>query len=265
MNIIKASPIKTTKTPKINGRIIYKGPSIIDGSPIVCIVTGLADSSSNSKTGAMLQTWIIRSDIDPITASRTGNDVSVCGTCLHKGTPDLSKVNGWANNRTCYVALNQAPTAVYRTMKRGSYPMASQDETAELGRDRMVRLGSYGDPAALPQDVFKALISEAKGHTGYTHARGAGVDYANLMVSADNKKQAMGYHLNGKRTFRVIPVKQWQDNGRASLLKTEVLCPASKEAGQKATCETCRLCSGSSLRAKSIAIVAHGTSRNKVQ
>jgi hypothetical protein len=247
-------------------RIIYRGPSMIDGSPIVCIVTGLSSSSSNSKTGAMLQTWILSDNGQtPIEASRSGQDNSVCGTCVHRGISAPSKTTGWADGRTCYVALNQAPTAVYGAYKRGSYAMATLEQTAELGRDRMVRLGSYGDPAALPPAIFRALISKAKGHTGYTHGRGEGIDYDNLMVSADNKRQAQGYHLNNKRTFRVIPVSVWTDKGKASLLKTEVLCPASKEAGQKATCETCRLCSGSSIRAKSIAIVAHGTSRNGVK
>jgi hypothetical protein len=41
--------------------------------------------------------------------------------------------------------------------------------------------------------------------------------------------------------------------------KYEVLCPASKEAGYKATCETCLLCAGTSVKAKSIAIPVHGS------
>jgi hypothetical protein len=254
--------MKTT----VQNRIIYRGPSMIDGSPIVCIVTGLSSGSVNGKTGAMLQTWILSDNgQSPIEASRSGQDVSVCGTCVHRGTAAPSKTTGWANGRTCYVALQKAPTQVYRAYKRGSYTMSTIEETSELGRDRMVRLGSYGDPAALPHAIFRSLISRSTGHTGYSHGRGASVDYENLMVSADTKKQAQGYHLNNKRTFRVIPVKQWQDKGKASLLKTEVLCPASKEAGQRATCETCRLCIGSSIRAKSIAIVAHGASRNGVK
>ena len=38
----------------------------------------------------------------------------------------------------------------------------------------------------------------------------------------------------------------------------EILCPASKEAGYRTTCDSCKLCSGSNISAKSIAIVAHG-------
>jgi hypothetical protein len=38
----------------------------------------------------------------------------------------------------------------------------------------------------------------------------------------------------------------------------EILCPASKEAGYKTSCDKCGLCAGASIAAKSIAIVAHG-------
>ena len=36
--------------------IIYDGPSVIDGAPIVAILTGLANASRNAGTGDMLQT-----------------------------------------------------------------------------------------------------------------------------------------------------------------------------------------------------------------
>jgi len=44
-----------------------------------------------------------------------------------------------------------------------------------------------------------------------------------------------------------------------------VLCPASEEAGRKATCATCKLCGGASIKAKSVAIPAHGTSKRKAK
>ena len=129
----------------------------------------------------------------------------------------------------------------------------------------MVRLGAYGDPAAVPAIVWDDLLSESVGHTGYTHQHDAAPDYSRLMASADTPQQAEAFHARSIRTFRVIPVKAWETNGKAALMKAEALCPASKEAGYKATCETCRLCTGSTTAARSIAIVAHGTSRNGVQ
>lgn len=59
--------MKTTRTPKAKNSIIYSGPSMLDGQPIivVAIVT-----SGNVKTGNMLQTHIIRADQSPMHASR---------------------------------------------------------------------------------------------------------------------------------------------------------------------------------------------------
>jgi hypothetical protein len=45
----------------------------------------------------------------------------------------------------------------------------------------------------------------------------------------------------------------------------EVLCPASEEMGKRATCESCKLCAGASVKGKSVAIVAHGTSKRKAK
>ena len=68
-----------------NGYTIYDGPSLIDNMPIICVA--LTGKSRNSKTGAMMQTVIIRKDIPPIEANRIGADYSICGECPHKGTP----------------------------------------------------------------------------------------------------------------------------------------------------------------------------------
>ena len=48
-----------------NGRILWEGVSPYDGTPIVCIVTGLSQGSANGKTGAMFQTWILPRDVKP--------------------------------------------------------------------------------------------------------------------------------------------------------------------------------------------------------
>ena len=265
---------------KSHNSIIYRGPSLIDGSPIVVVITGLTGGSSNVKTGAMLQTWILADNgQSPIDASRTGNDYSICGNCPHRGIVDANKTTGWAVGRSCYVSLHQAPTAVYNAMRRGVYPSVSRENLRALGTGKNIRVGSYGDPAAVPNWVWSEVLSEANMHTAYTHQSGiksANVDYSRFMVSADSKRQAQGLHLNGKRTFRVIPVKTWLEHGKQSLLKSEVLCPASAEATRPdATCVSCGLCNGSSMarsngvgrvvQRKSIAIVAHGASRNNIK
>mgnify|MGYP003345148381 CR=1 FL=1 len=49
------------KKGKFTGVILYEGPSMIDGAPVVVIANRIETASGNSKTGAMVQTFIIRS------------------------------------------------------------------------------------------------------------------------------------------------------------------------------------------------------------
>src|SRR4051794_22843892 len=112
---------ETETMANTSSAILYQGPSMIDGAPIVAIATGLGKGSTNEKTGAMVQVWIIRSDVDPITASRNGQDVSICGDCPHRGEADPSKETGWARGRSCYVNLVQAPGSVFRSFRAGKY------------------------------------------------------------------------------------------------------------------------------------------------
>ena len=253
---------------KKQNSIIYSGPSLIDGKPIVAI---LVHGSSNRKTGkGMAQVYIIRSDISPLDASKSGEDYSICGNCPHRGVPTDNPAKSQAENRSCYVLLFQGPRQVYKAYKAGKYPEALDHQSIiDQGSDEFIRLGSYGDSAAVPLWVIGALLSRSLGHTSYTHQsniKHIKTDYQRSMISADNKKQAMGHHLNKHRTFRVIPISTWQAKGKAELLKNEILCPASNESTAKdVTCVQCGLCNGSRSKAKSIAIVAHGASKAKVK
>jgi len=234
--------------------VIYDGPSLIDGKPIVAIAQV---KTGNRKTGNMVQTWILRSDMDPITASRTGADISICGDCPHKGTPS-DKATGWAVGRSCYVNLLFAPNGVYKAYKRGSYPIAQgHDNIRAIGLGMGVRLGSYGDVLAVPEYVWRSLTSAAEYVTAYTHGANAMPDI--VMTSADNATQAHEAWGKGERTFRVISALDKLIKGK------EILCPASEEAkaasGKTVTCAACKLCGGNNVKAKSVAIVAHGASK----
>jgi hypothetical protein len=74
-----------------------------------------------------------------------------------------------------------------------------------------------------------------------------------MMQSADSETDARDAWAAGRRTFRVV------QSVTDIVASKEVLCPASKEAGRRATCATCGLCGGASVAAKSIAIPAHGS------
>jgi hypothetical protein len=226
------------------GAILYQGPSVLDGKPIVVIAVW---SSANRKTGDMLQTYILRSDIDPREANKYGEDESICGNCRHKGTPTFDPTKALAEGRTCYVNMGQGVLIVYNGFRAGKYPVASP---RTVGRKRKVRIGTYGDGAAAPSYVWDELMSEADGHTAYSHNGG---DPQRYMVSVDTLTQAKVAWASKYRTFRVIQHVSEIDRTH------EVLCPASKEAGYKATCATCLLCGGTSVQAKSIAIPVHGS------
>ena len=222
--------------------IIYKGPSLLDGAPIVVIATY---SNRNTKTGKVVQTYILRSDINPLEASKTGEDFSICGSCPMRGEVTTDPKRKIAKGRKCYVNLGQGVLIVFKSYKRGVY---KEGDPRTMGRDRFVRVGTYGDPAAVPSEVWDELLAECETWTAYTHQKPWRPDIA--MQSADSYDEAKAHWAEGRRTFRVIV-----DLGDIDKTK-ETLCPASKEAGRRVQCTACKLCKGSSL-AKSIAIVEH--------
>ena len=220
------------------GYILFEGPSELDGKPIVVIAT---ENSKNTKTGGMVQTWIMRADIEPHTALKTGADSSVCGDCPHRP----------ANGGACYVTVFQAPLAVYRAYKRGVYQQARFGQFA----GKVVRIGSYGDPAAVPLPVWDEFTFNTAGITGYTH-QWRNIDADGLgqycMASCDNAGERETAVKAGWRTFRVR-------NAEEPVMDREVVCPASAEAGHLVTCEQCKACNGNSKgRIAGIVIIAHG-------
>lgn len=233
---------------KILGYIAYEGPSEIDGAPIVVIINKI-DGSKNAKTGAIVQSFIIRADVDPVKALQTGDDASVCGQCEHR--PVLAKQTGAA---PCYVQVAKSVLAVYGAYLRGRYVRADAATIARALEGKIVRIGTYGDPAAAPVQMWNQITRYAAGRRGYTHqwdSVGFNVDaWAPLvMASADTIDQAAKANLLGMRVFRVSQGVDVQAG--------EAMCPASAEAGRKSTCAKCTLCAGTSIKARDIVIADH--------
>jgi hypothetical protein len=223
-----------------NSLILYEGVSGLDGvTPIVCILTGLQSKSSNTKTGDMLQTWIMRQDIAPHEAVKQKLDNAVCGECKFSGG------NG------CYVQVYQAPNNIWKSYKAGRYRKFEAWDRVGL-HNRYMRFGSYGDPVAVPISIWQNLIPRVKGYTGYTHqAFNVGMEWDFLMGSADTDEERKELQSRGWRTFTTIESLEMMS-------KDEIICPATKEGGNKAVCQTCRLCNGNKSKAKSINVVVHG-------
>lgn len=230
------------------GAVIYRGPSELPPhAPIIAAVSGFVVPSRNPKTGPMLQTWILYERSTPLDALRAGDDASICGSCALRA-------------HGCYVQVRHAPTNIWRAVMAGKYTdVLTTAERHALGRGRAIRLGSYGDPAAVPWSVWGELLAYADTWAGYTHQWAKGC-HPNLklfcMASVDTPEQQARAQAEGWRTFRV------RQDGDARL-PGEIVCPASDEwvrTGRKSTqCIRCRLCEGASKQAKSIAIRPHGT------
>lgn len=231
------------------GVVLYEGPSRIEPqTEIVVVLTGLNSKSRNTKTGPMAQTWILNKNIPPIDALRTGADSAVCGKCPLRG------IGG------CYVNVGQAPYQVFRTYKKGSYTHKLRLGTVppEMG----IRIGTYGDPTAVPIEVWRPLYSNIFNFwTGYTHHWDDpnNQDYKNFcMASVETEEQMLVAKSLGWRTFRTLPVgAEWH--------RQEEICPAT--VNNKVTCAKCRICNG--VRAPSdtrrdVVIVAHGAKAKNV-
>lgn len=248
--INSAAQMKQALKKQYSGVVLYEGPSMLNGKPIVAIATGIVTKSSNEKTGDMVQTWIIPSDINPHTAIKTGDDITVCGDCKHR--PFLGG--------DCYVNTAYAPNNVYKAYHNGKYarPYIDYDPgiLPVLFDGLAFRVGSYGEPVAVPLYVWENCLQSVAFVNGYSH-QWKNADFQAFkrfcMASVDNYEEAIMAYSMGWRLFRVRP------NGHDIDKAIEFSCPASKEAGKRSSCDKCKACGGlSSKHAKSVTIISHG-------
>jgi hypothetical protein len=246
--------------------IIWSGISQLDGvTPIVALATGVpkaprfrkdgtpivsrAKSSANEKTGNMIQIHIVVDGDLPLDVLKQGRDEAICGTCPHRG-----KASGGTG--ACYVNLGKGQNSMMRShMNKGSVPF---DVSRFAGQK--VRLGAYGDPAAVPFEIWQSIAAVAEGVTGYTHQwRTADPRLAQVcMASADSMPEYLEARRAGyKKAFLVLPEGSARPKGFIS-------CPASAEAGKKTVCASCMRCGGESdARKHSIMILAHGATKKQ--
>lgn len=212
------------------------GVVLQESGDIVVIATGIKSRSSNTKTGGMIQIYILHRYLHPIEASRTGADKRICGECIHRGTI----VDGKLIERRCYVQIDKAPASIFRAYQRGRYrKVNSAYEVRQIFSDRLVLLGAYGDPAFMRRSIIRSICSVARGWTGHTHQWRSCQDLRPfVMASCDSPADVIAAQADGWRTFRV---SAYGDNSK---MTGEIACPASAEAGKRTTCNKCRLCDG---------------------
>lgn len=228
---------------------LWRGRSRIDGEPIVAIITGL-DGSQNSKTGDMAQTWILHQDMTPSQAIRRGKDESVCGNCVHR------PIHG---NGTCYVQTAWGgPDAIWKKWRAGGYPVVTSKERPRLRSQGHTRVGSYGDPCAVPAAVWRVILPPAGRFTGYTHQwrQWQNRPYSKfLMASCDTEAELAEAEEKGWRGFLVQPINR-------PIPPELTWCPSDAlNPAEKVKCEDCGLCSGTEGKgSKSVGIYFHGAS-----
>lgn len=246
--------VKAAVKAKVAGFVVYEGPSVLDNSPII----GILVPSTNDKTEGGWQLWIMRSDVHPMDAIRSGEDYSVCGNCplrrtLVEATLDnLLKQDEYS--RGCYV-IPPPIGKIWKGYHEGRYTR-DLAKLSSLAEGEFLRYGAYGDPAAIPFEVLFGLRQYGWRKTaGYTHQ----ISHENfdprlvslLMVSCDSLQDRAKAKALGARTFRI----DWLAQG---LQAGEIWCPSDVTS-----CRRCGLCNGQESQAKDIVITQHGNSANK--
>lgn len=239
-------------------RIVWRGASQLTGEPILVL---LVHASGNGKTGAMSQAYILRADMTPHDAMKMGATSAICGDCP------------WQQNG-CYAERSKGLIAIGSRASQdrpnvgAPYVDVSLDVAAESLSGRMLRLGAYGDPAAVPTKVWAQLCARATGWTGYTHQwRKCDPELRHYcMASCETPNDTSKAQASGWRTFRVRAVSTLRvvtPNGAViltgdiePLMEKEIVCPASAER-DLVTCSECGLCAGTSKRGRNVAIINH--------
>ena len=255
-----------------NGYVIWEGKSTFTSDPIAVIATCFSNKSQNRKTGDMIQVYIIKQNQLPTEALKSADDGAICGDC---------KYNRSVGKGGCYVNVGQSVNGIYRAYMNGSYEKLPEDYEY-LFEGRLVRFGAYGDPAAVPYEVWEPIVNilktrKGRSYTGYTHAwKYCDPRYRNIcMASVDSEEELLKAKEMGWSTFRV---KYDTDLDR----KDETHCPASEEkqielarrfiaAGKPLEtikhikCEDCCLCDGLGRKSKQnhIVINVHGAAWKK--
>jgi hypothetical protein len=230
----------------LNSAIAWRGVSELDGTtPIVVVFTGLAGGSKNTKTGPAVQAHVLVDRALPHVAAKLGLDRAICGDCPRRRTA--------SRGSTCYVSLAFEYTKIGKKLVEETYTVLERPGEAVSGR--FVRVGAYGDPAAVPIAFWMDVVGRADGWTAYTHQwRHAHALRAIAMASVESPEENREAKAAGWRTYRIRPPLPGEG---FTLARHESMCPASVEAGKTTTCAECRRCSGLASPGRDVAIIDH--------
>lgn len=232
---LKTAPKRTTTKRKAT-KATKRASALVVTYPSFYLVFTALNGSTNRKTGDMVQTYLL--DRDTLTSEPKVFGAK-CSAC-----PMVNK---------CYVSRDKMSVRRALTKllgdERTSYAHAALADVLPLLSGRKVRLGTYGDPSALPLSDLKAVVNSAQGHTGYTHFwREIDTDYSRyLMASVEDSSAELLAQGLGYRTFRVIT----KETTERAVSSVAVEC-LNSSAGL--TCAECLLCSGTEGKGRRVSI-----------
>ena len=199
--------------------------AVVEYMDFYLVFTKLSSESSNSKTGNVIQTYLI--DKENITERNIFG--AKCSSC-----PMVEN---------CYVSRDKL--TVRRSLlklitgEKTSYQFATLSQVLPYLNNRVIRLGSYGDPSSIPIDDLKQIVNASKAHLGYTHFwKVIEPEYSKyLMASTESLADSLLANVLGYRAFQVLlkdqPLHEVTDNSIECL-----------NASHGLTCEQCKLCKG---------------------
>lgn len=225
-----------------NTYILWEGTSQFDDTPLVVLLSGVR-FSDNEKTGNMLQTFILRQDMLPTEAVKKGYDFATCGNCVQR--PSVARKTGTS---VCYVNTGKSINRIWRKYSIGGY-IHLQDADYRHLRGRKLRMGSYGDPAAVPFSVWSKLLTHVSSHTGYTSSWREPISYhlkGICQASCNTLEAKETAESLGWVTFTNLPTG-------SNAPEKAVLCPNVKD--EEIKCLACGLCDG---KTQNVFLYDHG-------
>jgi len=168
--------------------ILYEGPSMLDGKPIVALVAGLMRPSANPKV-PFPQVYVLPQDV----LEGAKREASTCGSCRVR--------------EFCYVR-NDSIQSVAKSYLRGNYEPRNADHNDFIAANGL-RLCAFGDPAALPEPLIDELCELVDPLAPWTFYTEEWRRFPSLsiygMASVHTLKQKREANRLGWRTFRIVP------------------------------------------------------------
>lgn len=208
------------------------------------VLLAFVADSCNSKTGNMIQVYILDPTIHPVDAVREGRDDVICGHC-----PQRHSLGGG-----CYVVVGHGPSSTYRGWINSGRRVDSVEDVVDLCSRRHVRLGAYGDISHIPAWLAGDIIASAKGHTAYTH------QWRNPVVADTWRGRAMA-SLDSPAQIKTAESAGWNwFLATSDDVYKNLTC--ANELDDRTQCRDCMKCDGTQ---GNVVITPHGMRKKKFE